>query len=293
MTKNAFGEIYHQVTGTFHFRGIFWKTFRDEIRELPTIGCLRDFIAEKVTMSGFQDKVITKKDFIKACDALVSANVPGPYTAYYALCQGQSISLGDCKPASTGWTNQYYTDDPSPIQQQGNNPMAYDTNVASAAIITAKSDESIQRDYLLKEFDNSFGRCHSSVSDKISSSLRKQFNLDAPKIPQSSAEIIAAFQTGAFTVDQAKVDANAKLYSGEYDGPSYDKNDEYIGVRYYGITFTGLPVADMKGWEAAKAAFETAKINAKRKIIVASPADGLQALVDLENWTPPAGTVAS
>ncbi len=189
------------------------------------------------------------------------------------------VSLGDCKSA--------YTTFPDPgacIKQEGITPMAYDTKINSAAatIVNAQSDESRQRDYLLEEFHT---LTKYSWQDSKFETLKKQFNINAPEYPLSSQALIDAFAGGKFTVDQKKVDANTKFFS---DTDSDDPDgycDDYVASRFYGITFTGLPVADLKGYEAAVAAYEKAKVDTKRTIIVSSPADGLKALLALEAWT--------
>lgn len=247
-------------------------------------------------MDRFQDKVLTKKDLIKARDALAKASVPEA-TNYMCITPDCTFSLGDCKPAPTtpppiGWSNIMHPFAETSLQQQGNNPMAYDTKttVAAATIISAQSDESRQREYLLAELAQKTDR---TWTDPMYDKLKEQFNLEAPVIPQTSQGILDAFKNGKFTVDQAKVDRNTKFFADGHD--SYDDEDgnNYVGSRYFGITFTDLPVEDHKGYHAAVKAYEKLKSDTKRAIIVRSPADGLQALIDLENWTPPAGTIAS
>lgn len=208
-------------------------------------------------------------------------------------CQPIPVSLGDCKPAPTpcaiDTSYERWLDYKAGQQKQGNNPMAYDTKntFTSATIVNAQSDESRQRDYLLSEFADKFSR---SYADPQYEKLNEKFNLSAPKFPKSSQALLDAFSAGKFTVDQVKVDKNTKLFAIETDGPEYDDDDGYIGERFYGITFTDLPVADRKGYADAVVAYEKAKVDTKRAIIVKSPADGLQALIDLENWTPNAPT---
>lgn len=211
------------------------------------------------------------------------------------------FTLGDCKPATpTVYQPQYYIDNCGfavPKQEQGNNPMrSYNdtANVAgaTATVINAQSDESKQRDYLMHEFDVA-----TNYLDRTPSKMRKLFNLDAPTKPRTSAELIAAFKDGKFTVDQKKVDRNAAyLMTEEHDedfyGCPYDDNDNvYAGSQYYGITFTDLPVADQKGYEAAMVEYGTLKKNVKRTIIVGTPAEGLAALISLESFAPTSVTV--
>lgn len=199
-------------------------------------------------------------------------------------------SLGDCNPAPTpilaqvcGGNTEYVW----PIKEQGNNPMAYDTKLttASATVINAQSDEGKQRDYLLSELAQ---KVNYSWKDPQYKKLKVKFNLDASKYPLSSQALIDTFKNGRFTVDQTKVDANTKFFADTEDRDPDDYCDDYVASVFYGITFTDLPVADRKGYDAAVTSYEKAKSDTKRAIIVKSPADGLQALIDLETWTPPA-----
>lgn len=221
------------------------------------------------------------KDFRKAVKTLKAANIPGPYMAVQS-----PIELGNCPTATTACT---------PIsgykeQKQGNNPMRVTETSATVSVAAAVSDESKQRDYLLSELDETV---RYSWNDPKYAALRKQFNIDTPKVPETSQEILDAFSTGAFTVDQKKVDSATK-WAKRYESDD-DFDDEYEGQssRFYGITFTGMPVADRKGYDAAVAAYDKAKKDTKRAIIVGSPADGLAALISLETWAPATGTVAS
>jgi hypothetical protein len=258
---------------------------------------------------------LTVSDFAKAAKALNEAKVPAPHWVIY------DDVIYDClKPCgivttttpTQSFTTQYYSDQKSCLgfsklegptlgdilgcktkQEQGNNPMrAYSdtTSTAAATIINAQSDESKQREYLLEELANATNR---SWADQMYPKLREMFNMDAPSIPQTSAEILAAFKDGKFTIDQKKVDANAKYHAGTLDEDDfgYDDNNNYVSSRYYGITFTGLPVADRKGHDEALEAYEKAKKDTKRKIIVGTPAEGLEALLALESWKPETVTV--
>lgn len=217
------------------------------------------------------------------------------------------ITFGDCTSAPTSPKPSYFEELERyirPTKEQGNNPMRYDdmygtttsksnTNVAGSSTVinmTNQSDESKQREYLLSEFDEATG-----YRDETRHKLVKQFNLNAPTIPTSSAAILDAFKNGKFTTDQAKVDLNTKFHAnegedGDYED-RYDSDDKYIGAQYYGITFTDLPVADSKGYYAAMEEYETFKKNTKRAIIVGTPAEGLAALLALESWTPTTPTL--
>jgi hypothetical protein len=208
--------------------------------------------------------------------------------------------LGNCTSAPTPpveWTYHNYDKLVYPLvvmkQEEGNNPMfatktvqAVPSNGALAISVSgsgpSKSDEMTQREYLLGEL-----RDHTQYEwqDEKLAEIRKLFNIDAPKYPKSSQELIDAFKNGKYTVDQAKVDKNTKFYAEQLD-EVYDDEDNGIYKRFYGITFTDLPIPDHKGWEAAKTAYRKLVKDTERKIMVSSPADGLTALLALEAWTP-------
>lgn len=226
---------------------------------------------------------ITYKDLVKAKIALEKANRP-----LTSVITGTNIfTFGNCTSAPTPPQQYCFNDNcmgcDFPKQEQGNNPMRIETNSATAIVSAIKSDEAIQRDYLLDELRRLVDY---SWNDTKFEMLREMFNLDAPKYPKSSQELIDAFANGKFTVDQAKVDANTKFYADPGNEGYYD--DEGCGKadRFYGITFTGLPVADHTGYEAAVESYKKAQKDTKRTIIVSSPADGLAALVALEAWMP-------
>lgn len=196
------------------------------------------------------------------------------------------VSFSDCKPAATpkppGWAHMH-----SYNEEQESNLMAYDTKntttAAVASIINAASDESKQREFLLGELKR-FAPYDWRAADAISDTLRKMFNIDAPKAPRGSQELLDAFKAGAFTVDQAKVNLNTKYTSGQWDDSSYDEDDNYIGERYYGITFTTLLIEDTKGYEQALAEFQAARTDTIRTIMIGTPTEGLAALKALESW---------
>lgn len=208
-------------------------------------------------------------------------------------------ALGNCTAStpSTGWTNQYYIDPTPPmaLQQEGNNPMCYNkatpiaTSSLSALSISmpdSKSDEMTQREWLLSELSALVGNDwrYDSFTRMTHDKLREMFNMNAPEYPEGSQTIIDAFKNGKVVIDQTKVDLQTAFLAASED----DRHDlwrEGIRERYYGITFTDLPVADKKGYVLASEAFEKAKLDTKRKIMIGSPADGLAALMALESWT--------
>lgn len=216
------------------------------------------------------------KEYIMDC-----AKTPAPFGINYL--KPYLIELGNCPTATTACTPISGYEE----QKQGNNPMRVTETSATVSVAAAVSDESKQRDYLLSELDEAV---RYSWKDSKYAELRKQFNIGTPTVPETPQALLDAFSTGAFTVDQKKVDRATKYAK---DGLEDEDDSEYPGSRFYGITFTGLPVADRKGYDAAVAAYEKAKKDTKRAIIVGSPADGLTALLALEAWTPATGTVAS
>lgn len=209
--------------------------------------------------------------------------------------------LGDCKPAYPPCIEMPYGYFDNEIQnkEKGNNPMAYDTKTTSAvaSIIQTSSDESKQREYLLKEYDNLVRyRWQMPFFKK----LQEMFNIDAPTTPETAQALIDAFKNGTVSIDQKKVDRQTKFFaSKELDFADDDIDFDIHGSihsKWYGITFTGMPKADRKGYDTAIAELDTLIINTKRAIIVGTPAEGLAALIALENFTPsnaPAATAAA
>lgn len=203
------------------------------------------------------------------------------------------VSLGDCEPAYTptiNWDYKNFPDGPSENRKQkGNNPMRCETTstAAVATIINAESETKTQRDFLMGQFRET---TRYEWADAKITDLRKLFNLDAPKYPKTSQELLDAFTKGKFAVDQAKVDRNSKHYSETED----DEDDCYDGQgeRFYGITFTDLPTADPKGYETALTAYRTLKKDTERSIMIGTPAEGLVALKAFELWMPTATAAA-
>lgn len=177
-------------------------------------------------------------------------------------------------------------------KQEGNNPM-YNTKATSAlSSLTinapeACSDEMTQRDYLLSELKQMAYRSWDE-GHKLTK-LRKQFNLDAPMYPATSQGIIDAFKNGKVVIDQAKVDRQTAFFAASGNKQD-DLWEEDIRSKYFGITFTDLPVADAAGYKAAHAAYEAEQKLTERTIHIASPADGLKALLAFEAWMPTPAT---
>lgn len=217
----------------------------------------------------------------KLCEPTTTSNI-------FGINFSDPFSFGNCTSAPTPPVSILHSDGayypPKDYQQeQGNNPMRIETNSATAIVSAIKSDEAIQRDYLLDELRKLTDYTWKDTKFEV---LRELFNMDAPIYPRTSQELIDAFTNGKVTIDQTKVDANTKFFAGVSDDGYYDDEGCGKSSRFYGITFTDLPVADRKGYEAATAAYAKAQQDTKRTIIVSSPADGLAALVALEAWMP-------
>lgn len=178
---------------------------------------------------------------------------------------------------------------------QGTSPMKMNTLSTDLTINTsaAPSDAMKQREYLLSELN---ARTRYSWKDPVLKALAEKFHLNAPTIPETSAEIIDAFKNGDVTIDQKKVDAQTKFFAArakdeDFDMDDYDcedSNGTYIGGRYYGVTFTKLPVSDRPGYNAAVKEYQALTTATERKINIMSPEDGLAALMAFEAWLPTA-----
>lgn len=204
------------------------------------------------------------------------------------------ITLGNCTANTPNSPFKWGTDWSCEYKEEGNNPMystktvAVPTQAAYASSITiqapeGESDAMKQRDYLLGEL-REITRNEWRESHKLAE-LRKLFNIDAPMAPRTSQEIIDAFTKNLVTIDQAKVDAQTKFLAADED-TQHDLWKEGIRDRYYGITFTALPVADRKGYMAAYAEWQKMVTLTERTIKIGSPADGLAAILALEAWMP-------
>lgn len=271
MTREEFKGHWYSVTGDRHFSGKFWKKFRDTLRELPSIGYVRDFIQEH--------NMKFKEACIAECQPTICTNT------YYP-----PILLGTCTTAATPCTQAEYLSQLRYMdskQEQGNNPMrAYSDTTATAISITtsdAGSESKEQRQYLLRRFED-ITRAEWREDSRVAL-LRDMFNIHAPIAPKTSKELLDAMKNGKYTVDQAKVDAQTKFFAAEGD----DRDDlwsEDINDRYYGITFTDLPVADMKGYNAAYEAYRKLVQDTRDSIMIGTPAEGLAALRAFELWMP-------
>lgn len=219
-------------------------------------------------------------DFVKAKNALERANVPESHFFWV----DKSITLGNCTTAATP---------PWPVakmdyilqQEQGNNPMRIDTVSANATVAAVKSDEAFQREYLLDELE----KTSYDYRDPKMKELAQLFNLNASDTPQGAQALIDAITGGKYTTDAKKLAAAAKFLADETLDDEEDRYDDcarYVGSLFYGLTFTDLPTPDRKGYDLAVKAYQKARLDTKRQIIVGSPADGLAALLALEAWMP-------
>lgn len=277
MTREQFKKWFSNFFGTNDGNKVMWINNREALMNMK----LNDLVCNPTSYS--QQYYAELQPFPRPTVSLgpctTTATTLGPDPQYYDTVNFDWVQANPSLNGYSGWM---------PVtKQQGNNPMRNEISTTSAAltVIGSASDESKQRDYLLEDLDRLIKY---NWNDPKLPELRKLFNIDAPTIPRSSQELLDAFKNGKFTVDQKKVDANAKYFEST-DIDSDEDDDDYSGYsgeRFYGITFTDLPVADRKGYHAAVEAYEKAKKDTKRKIIVASPAEGLDALIALENWKP-------
>lgn len=225
---------------------------------------------------------LSSKDFYKARDALMKANIPTSTWVGYPDTPNY-FQFGTCNSAPTlgikysdPWQVQYYN------KEQGNNPMKTEYTTATATITTAPSEVSTQRNYL---FDRLNAQTFSYRDPKYKE-LKKLFNIDAPESPQNGADMIAAIQGGKFTVDDKKFARAAKARADSEDCHGYDEDGEYIFTMWYGVTFTDLPKADRKGYDAAVSAYQAQIETVRDTIMIGTPAEGLAALTALKLWTP-------
>lgn len=236
---------------------------------------------------------ILYKDYVSKMKNITATNIPENLIRYSNPYLGNCQATTPCMEVPFGYFPSEVT------KQEGNNPMciskhaAYATPVSTTALSslsiampTLKSDEMFQREYLIEQFNELTGNTwrYDCWYRKAVDVLRKTFNMDAPISPKSSQELIDAFKSNAITIDQKKVDAQAAfLIANEMDQD--DLWEEGIRDRYYGITFTSLPISDPKGYGLAIDALAKAQKDTKHKIMISSPADGLTALMALEAWT--------
>lgn len=213
------------------------------------------------------------------------------YEIESAAC-GAPIGLVCTKPCPPVAVPSYWYDTPyvKPQQEQGNNPMATTMTATSLNIAIPKSDEMTQRDYLISEFRSEF----EGWRDPMQTKLSKMFNLNAPKSPKTPQALIDAIKNGKYEID-AKFEAKRKERYEEYlaDGDiapdmTYEEfiEDHYGHGPFAGLIFTDLPKADRKGYDAAYKQWEDAKRDARTKLMILPPTEGLDLLLSLRHWTP-------
>lgn len=164
-------------------------------------------------------------------------------------------------------------------KQEGNKPMRYNDNYASAsATLTApKSDAAVQREYFTKRLDSA----GMEQSDKMS----KTFNLSARLGPKNFAELIDMIKNDKFKINKK---AQNKLDELTADG----NPDAWYYDATYGIDWDG-PKADYKGYEAALVDLEK-QLTSARDTIMSGDAAAMKAAVEaFEAWTPTATTTAN
>lgn len=272
MTKYEFKIWYKHYFEGCNGGKKYWMTYRHKLMSMP-------FNAEKIQND------IAAREAMNAVKEFFDS-------------EKEDIMFGNCTSAPTPMSQEQYLSGlqwHSPVlqQEEGNNPMlatkaqavsvqpmngALAISVSSTGM--AKSDEMTQREYLLFELSS---MTRYEWQDDTVKRLGEMFNLDVPTAPKTSKELLAAITANRYTVDQKKVDRQAAFYAAEEDD---DLWEEDIRNRYFGITFTDLPVADRKGYEAAMVEYRKAVKATQRKIQIGSPADGLAALIALEGFVP-------
>lgn len=111
----------------------------------------------------------------------------------------------------------------------------------------------------------------STVRRELDDKLQEQFYINDDPRPKTPEEYVKRIQAGEFQLRDA------------------DGKDEYGNPHYYDNAYNYLiwrkNKADWKGYRAAAAELEKARVTAKDIIMVKSADDGLKALQDFEAWT--------
>lgn len=204
-------------------------------------------------------------------------------------------SLGCCtattlaNPANVWDDWHQYNEETPPLatKKTGNNPMIKSNTTTTDVTINATqpSDAMLQRDFLLKEFTEKYSSWRRNEQE---SDLAEMFNLNAPTKPSSWAELTAAIAGGKFKFDQAKFDRKVAEWMSDED-MTLEEATKIVaeGFGMFGfVTFTDLPKADRKGYDAALLEFRLAKEATKQDIMILDPKDGLLALRALDAWKP-------
>lgn len=181
----------------------------------------------------------------------------------------------------------------SATKQPGIKPMAYNNSPTTAAVSlsveTTKSESQTQREYILSRLEGLKSRWD-VFPDELRQKMRKLFNLDARTYPAKPQDLVAAITAGKFTLDQKKID-KVNAMQAEYEAShSEDVDPDYYWDDYSTlgfITFTDLPKADRKGYDAAMTAYTDDWQKVKDLTMTGNIADAMAAVQALENWTPP------
>jgi len=177
-----------------------------------------------------------------------------------------------------------YSDPYMVCKEEGNNPM---TNVSANATVNTKTDLQVQREYLLKRWNE----VESSLRyGTISSKMTDAFNLHVDNKPNTSKELIDGITSGKFKLDPKK--AALQDVAVARDEPFYDEDDNYTGSPFYAIDFGGA-TPDRLGYENARDDFTNKLKLLKDQIMTGDPAASATALQALEAWTPPTATAAN
>lgn len=136
-----------------------------------------------------------------------------------------------------------------------------------------------ERDYLARRLETA----------KWNKAYADVFNINAPLVPSTYKSLIDAIQNNKFTLD-TKLTNRVDEVIAELDED--DRNTSYNGYGpLYGIVFTDLPKADVKGYEAANKENGRQFTMARDIVMTQDSTAGLKALQDYEAWMPTA-TVA-
>ena len=254
MVYKDYCKLFQQVTGSFHFQGKVWRSFRSEMKN--------------ITATEIMDRY-------RICTEIMDR---------YRICNSPVVlapSVPSCIPDNRNWGDER--------KETGNNPMKTTLNTTSTDISfnAGQSDAAKARDFLMSEFDN---LTRYEWKDAKREVIAKLYNLNAPMIPDTSQEIIDAFKNGDILIDQKKVDNQTEYFKTRSSGNYYDDYEDGIDSRYFGVTFTKLPKEDRKGFVAAMEEYSKLKTDTKRKLAILDPEAGLEVLTAFEAWTPTLAT---
>lgn len=194
---------------------------------------------------------LSKADFVKARDALVKANVTGPFNI---VCTSPCAQTTLCNNNDKYWN-----------QEEGITPMKnYTDNCATASVTGARPDTQIQREYL--------GERLAQTYRQLDYKLEEQFHLHVCNEPKNAKDLVAAITGGKF-----------KLAS-KLDDPEYADDIKYSGP-FWGIDFDG-PQPDRKGFDQARKDLKEAMTKVKDIIVIKDADAGLAAVEAFAAWLP-------